>query len=56
MLVNNRLQSLNSSLGSTFVPGQDSRRAALEVGQSSGGTIIGGSGELPEPPQPPGRR
>ncbi|GAB4341656.1 MAG: hypothetical protein Kow0037_28450 [Calditrichia bacterium] len=54
-LVNNRLQNLNGSLGSTFVPGQDSREPAQEAGQSSGGAIIGG-GALPEPPQPPGGR
>ena len=53
-LVTNRLQNLNTSIGSTFIPGQDSREPAEDVSISSGGQI--GAQVLPEPPQPPGGR
>jgi TolB-like protein len=48
-LVIDRLQSLQTSIGSGFIPGADSRKPA-EESHGSGAAI----GPLPEPPTPPG--
>ncbi len=47
-LVNSRLRNLGNSIGSNFVPGQDSRKSSEEA-QNSGADF----GELQEPPLPP---
>ena len=51
-LVSNRLQTLSTSIGSTFIQGQDSRESAEEV-QNTGVSVFD---DLPLPPEPPGRR
>ena len=51
-LVNNRLSNLSSSIGTIFVPGQDSRESAQEA-THSGVEVLG---DLPLPPLPPIRR
>ena len=52
-LVGNRLQNLSISIGSNFIPGQDSRKP-LEESLETGANI--GLGNLPEPPDPPIRK
>jgi tetratricopeptide (TPR) repeat protein len=47
-LVSSRLDNLSSSIGSNFVPGQDSRKAGEEASESGADL-----GELAEPPPPP---
>jgi tetratricopeptide (TPR) repeat protein len=47
-LVNSRLNNLSNSIGSNFVPGQDSRKAGEEASQAGADF-----GELREPPPPP---
>lgn len=49
--VRNRLMNLNSTLGVSFVPGEEAREPAGEVG-TAGGTLGNG---LPDPPPPPPR-
>ena len=51
-LVNSRLTNISSSIGTIFVPGQDSRESAQEASHS-GAEVLG---DLPLPPAPPIRR
>ena len=51
-LVNNRLNNISTSIGTIFVPGQDSRESAQEA-THSGAEVLG---DLPLPPAPPDRR
>lgn len=47
-MMNNRMQKMSSSMGSNFIPGEESRKPMEEVVNTAGALDV-----LPEPPPPP---